>query len=136
MDSDEIFLIGNAQRAGFAKPYEEQMFAGNYHSGPLSLIIPLGIFGSLAFVWFLYAATKVLIRNWRNGDPALKSINTFLLGIFIVRIFFFIFVFGAIAQDLAVFAGIVGLGVSLNAGSAAPETSLPEPEADDAGEIT
>jgi O-Antigen ligase len=128
VDADEMFLIQNAQGAGYVKPYEEQMFAGNYHSGPLSLIIPLGIFGTIAFVWFVYAAIKVLAQNRRYGDPALHRINTFLLAFFIVHVLFFIFVFGAIAQDLAVFAGIIGLGVSLNGGVQQPRELLSEPE--------
>jgi hypothetical protein len=129
MDSDEIFLIQNAQIAGFAKPYEEQMFAGNYHNGPLSLIIPLGIFGTLGFVWFLYAATRVLIQNRRYGDPSLQLVNTFLLAYFIAQILIFIFIYGAIADDLAIFAATVGLGVSLNDGVCQPrEEPLPEPE--------
>jgi hypothetical protein len=132
MDSDEIFLIQNAQVAGFARPYEEQMFAGNYHNGPLSLIIPLGIFGTLGFVWFLYAATRVLILNRRHGDPSLQGINTFLLAYFIAQIVIFIFVFGAIADDLAIFAGTVGLAVSLNEGACQPrEEPLPELETEE-----
>jgi hypothetical protein len=51
--------------------------AGEYHSGPLSLIIPFGIWGVIAFLWFLGASIRVLWRNYKYGDPQIKTINTF-----------------------------------------------------------
>src|SRR5207248_1296256 len=32
---------------------------GDYHNGPLSVILPFGIFGAIGFLWFLGAAWRV-----------------------------------------------------------------------------
>src|SRR5205085_2863821 len=48
----------------------------DYHNGPLSVIIPFGIFGSLGFLWFLVACLRVLRQNYRFGDPRLRHLNT------------------------------------------------------------
>ena len=88
--------------------------AGDYHNGPLSVIIPFGIWGALALVWFFIASIRVMLRHYLHGDPALKVINVTLLACFIGKVIFFIGVFGAIDLDLAFFTGLVGLSVSLN----------------------
>ncbi len=88
--------------------------AGDYHNGPLSVFVPLGGAGSLAFLWFLFAGGRVLCLNCRHGDPALRFINQLLFGCFIARTIFFFAVFGCLWLDLAVFVGLVGFGLSLN----------------------
>jgi hypothetical protein len=100
------------------------MMSGDYHSGPLSLIIPFGLAGTFGFIWFLWAGCRVLNNNFKYGDPDLIRINTFLYGSFIAKIIFFIFIFGSFNGDLAVFVGIVGLGIALNGGMMRPP---PEP---------
>ena len=90
--------------------------AGDYHNGPLSVIIPFGIWGVIGWLWFLWAATRALYLNYRNGDPQLKTINRFLFAFFVIRIIHFFFIFGGFYSDLAIFTGIVGLSVSLNNG--------------------
>jgi hypothetical protein len=87
---------------------------GDYHNGPLSLVIPFGIYGVVAFCWFLYVGLSVLYRYWKFGDPALRNINTLLLAAFAARTLFFFVVFGSLYSDLAVFAGLLGFAVSLN----------------------
>ena len=103
------------------------MIAGDYHSGPLSVIIPFGIYGAVAFAWFLWASVRVLYQNYRFGEPGLKTINTFLLAYFVVRIFSFIFIFGSLYSDLVGFCGLIGLSVSLN-GVARPPAAQEEVE--------
>ena len=94
------------------------MLAGDYHNGPLSVIIPFGIFGSLAFAWFLWAGCRVTYQNFLFGDPAFHRINTFLFVFFLVKIVFFMTVFGGLVVDLTMFVGLVGLSISLNGGVA------------------
>jgi len=89
-------------------------YAGDYHSGPLSLIIPLGIWGVLAFAWFLIVTGKMLYYNFMHGDPDLKNINTVFLGYFIAKVFFFVFLVGGFYSDLVAFTAIAGLSVSIN----------------------
>ena len=97
------------------------MAAGDYHSGPLSLIIPFGIWGVVGFAWFMGAALRYLYRQYRFGHPDLQKINTFLLAYFIARLVFYIFVFGGFFSDLFLFTGLIALSVSLNG------DTLPEP---------
>lgn len=99
---------------------EGAALAGDYHSGPLSLIIPLGIFGVIGFLWFLVAGLRVLRNNFRHGDPELRQVNTFLLSYFIARTLYFCFVFGSFYGELAVFTGLIGLSVSINGGMRKP----------------
>jgi hypothetical protein len=103
--------------------------AGDYHNGPLSIIIPFGVFGLIGFIWFIAAGIKVLYHNHRFGDPAFRRINTFLLAHFIARSIFFCTIFGSLGSDLAVFCGILGLSVSINGGvrkqAAAQQESAP-----------
>jgi hypothetical protein len=93
---------------------EVMLKTGDFHNGPLSVIIPFGIFGVIAFIWFLTASVRYLFHNYRFGDSRLKVINTFLLAAFVAKIVFFVIVFGAFHTDLLSFMSLVGFGVSLN----------------------
>jgi hypothetical protein len=90
----------------------------DYHNGPLSVIIPFGLFGMIGFLWFLLASFQVLRRNYHYGHPVFHRLNTFLYGFFIARTIFFFAVFGNLYSELAFFAGLVGLSISLNGGVA------------------
>ncbi len=93
--------------------------AGDYHNGPLSVIIPFGLFGVAGFAWFIVAAWKVLRRNCRYGDPSLLNINRLLFAYFVAKVFLFLFVVGGFSGNLQEMIGIVALGISLNGGVAA-----------------
>jgi hypothetical protein len=121
--STEHYLVQESIRRGYSRDYELMILAGDYHNGPLSLLIPFGIWGVLAFAWFVIASWRLLYRNYRYGDPALQRINTLLYSFFISKIVFFLFVFGAISTDIASFVGVVALSISLNGGMCAK----PEP---------
>jgi O-antigen ligase len=87
---------------------------GDYHNGPLSILMPFGLYGMVAFVWFLTAALRVLYRNWKFGDPTLQNLNALLLASFAGRAFFFFSVFGGLHSDMSYFVGLLGLSVALN----------------------
>jgi hypothetical protein len=106
---------------------ESVELVGSYHNGPLSVILPFGIFGVIAFVWFIVAGIRVLYDNYQFGDPAYHRINTFLFAAFVVRAIFFFAVFGGIDADLPAFLGLLGLGVSVNGGVAKP-AFVPQPK--------
>jgi hypothetical protein len=74
----------------------------------------------IAFLWIVFAGFRYLLTNYRNSPPDLKGVNGFLLVLFVVRVLFFLAVYGAIAYDLMHFAGILGLSVALNAHRRAP----------------
>jgi hypothetical protein len=84
------------------------------------LLIPLGAFGTIAFIWFLIAGYRLLLNNFRHGDPQLRQINTFLLAYFLTKVAFFFLVFGSFQSDLMVFTGLVGLSASINGGMSQP----------------
>jgi hypothetical protein len=111
-----LYLANQATLRGLKQSYEVAMVAGNYHSGPLSVIIPFGIFGAVGFLWLLGAGFWVLYRNYRFGDPVLEMTNTFLLAHFVMQVLMFFFVFGAVETDLIRFTSLIGLSVALNRG--------------------
>jgi hypothetical protein len=94
--------------------------AGDYHNGPLSVILTFGIWGVIAFLWFLIAGGHALYNNYHYGDPALQTVNTFLFVFFLTRVILFFFIFGSLYSDMAIFTGLLGLSVSLNGGIRRP----------------
>lgn len=123
----DLYLAEESRRRGLAMPYEVAMIAGDYHSGPLSILVSFGLFGTLAFIWFQIAGVRALYHNYRWGNPALQTINTFLLAWFVSRIICYWFLFGAFNSDLMVFGGLVGLGICLNHGVAKPPAESAAP---------
>ena len=104
---------------------------GDYHNGPLSVIIPFGIYGVLAFLWFVFASLRLMWRYLKFGDPNLRKINALLLAAFGAKVLLFLTVFGALSSELVFFTGLIGLSVALNG---APATT-PAPELDVAAEL-
>ncbi len=99
---------------------ESAMLAGDYHNGPLTLLIPLGVWGAIAFLWFIGASFRVLYRNLHYGEPALRRVNTFLFVLFLVHVIIYFFVFGSFFNDLYKFTGLVALSISVNGGVREP----------------
>ena len=99
---------------------QNAIVAGDYHSGPLTVIVPLGIWGAIGFLWFLGASIRVLHRNFRYGDSELRVINTFLLTYFVVRTITFFVVFGSFHTDFCTFTGLIALSISINGGVRGP----------------
>jgi O-antigen ligase len=116
INPSDLYLSDVSVKLGVYTPWDAAIIAGDYHNGPLTLIIPFGIFGVLTFVAFLIAGGRVLWKNYRYGDPSIQNINTFLLSLFAARVLFYCFIFGAFYIDIAVFAGIIGLSVAMNEG--------------------
>jgi hypothetical protein len=115
INPDDLHISTFAQQVGNWRNWEWALTAGDYHNGPLSLLIPFGVWGVIAFLWIVFAGFRYLLTNYRNSPPDLKGVNGFLLVLFVVRVLFFLAVYGAIAYDLMHFAGILGLSVALNA---------------------
>jgi hypothetical protein len=99
-------------------PIAGTLLAGDYHNGPLSVLIPFGLYGGIAMAWFLAAGLRVLHRNWKFGNPELQRLNAVLLAMFAARVVWFVFFFGALHSDMAGFLGILGLSVAFNGGEA------------------
>lgn len=128
----DLYLIQESVRRGLAKAYESAIISGDYHNGPLSIVIPFGIYGVVLFIALLIAGGRVLYYNFKYGDPAVANINRFLYAFFLARALFFFTIFGAFQTDLAMFLGIFGLSISINGGickpgaSSAQEIALPD----------
>ena len=90
--------------------------SGNYHNGPLSVLIFFGLWGAVGVIWFWSASLHALYNNYRYGDPALQTVNTLLLVLFIVKILIFLIIFGSLFSDMMGFTGCIGLSISLNGG--------------------
>jgi hypothetical protein len=100
--------------------HEGSALAGDYHNGPLSVVMPFGIWGVMAFVWFTWAAFKVFLNNYRYGDAALKSVNALLLAWYITNTLMFWFVVGGFYGDMLRYAAVLALSVSINNGVKVP----------------
>src|ERR1051325_3109934 len=111
-------LIQDTTTSGYGSSNELAMYAGDYHNGPLSVVIPFGLYGVVAFLWFLAAALRMLYNNFRFGDPALRQVNALLLALFVARVLFFFCIFGTFFGELFYFTGLAGLSVALNRGEA------------------
>lgn len=123
----DIYLSQQAVLRGRAAGYQGSMLAGDYHSGPLSIYVPFGSFGVLAFLAFLGVSIRALYLNYRYGDEELGVINRFLFAYFSGRVIFFFLAFGAFSYELCVFTGTVGLSVALNGGICHKTATVPRP---------
>lgn len=133
-DSTDLYLTELGMARGIYSGYEWVLVSSDYHNGPLTLIIPFGIFGVLAFAAFCWGALRVLYANYQFGDPDLGNINTYLIAYFITKLIFFLIFYGEFFQDLGIFTGLIGLSITLNGGvrtgQQAAEQSVLEQEAE------
>jgi hypothetical protein len=114
INPDELEMALQSAQRGNTGSWEGALLAGDYHNGPLSVVIPFGIYGVLVFAWFVVASIRLLWRYVRNSPPELWRINAFLLSLFVARILFFVFIFGSFQSELFYFTGIIGVAVALN----------------------
>ena len=122
LDPTHLYMVQQGIIKGFGGSYEGSLASGDYHNGPLSVYIPLGGLGALAFVLFLVASTRVLYRNYRHGRAELRQVNTLLFATHVTHMIFFTFVFGSFHVEFYQFIGPLGLSVSFNGGVASPSS--------------
>ena len=126
---EEMAANAQFQGHGYIDAAQDPLaLASDFHSGPLSTIIPFGIWGVLLWLWFWVAGFFVVWRNYRNGIPELQYINRFLFATFVVKIFTFLFIFGDLVVDMAAFSGVVGLSIALNHGIRQPSSKQDKAE--------
>ncbi len=94
--------------------------SGDYHNGPLSVVIPFGIWGVIVTLWFMFAGLRVIYCNFRHGDGSLRTINTFLWVYYIFCSFRFLFLFGGLTSDMIILASTIGFSIALNGGVCRP----------------
>jgi O-antigen ligase len=126
IDSKEMEKVAATDQGASGAMLAE--LASDYHNGPLSLLIPLGLFGFIGFTWFLIASFRVLLNNRRHGLPEHQHLNNFLLVYFLTKTIMFFVIFGSFQGDLAIYCGIVALSISLNGGMRKPATAAANPQ--------
>jgi len=127
LSKEDFEMIGQGNVLANASEAFDPTSAGlavssDYHSGPLSTLIPFGIWGAIAFLWLTLAGFRLLYRNCKYCEPELKNINRFLLAYTIVHWVGFFFIFGAYQNDVGFFAMVFGFSVALNGGMRGPMT--------------
>jgi O-Antigen ligase len=118
--SKQELAIASNQSFAYLSTADVVDTVGNYHSGPLSVLMPFGAWGAIALLWFWFASLRALYAYYRYGDPAFQVINSFLFAYFVIKIFHFLIIFGGLESDLANFAALIGLSVSINGGLRRP----------------
>lgn len=88
--------------------------SSDYHNGPLSVVLPFGIWGVIAVVWFLAGSVWVTYRNYRYSAPELRTLNTFLFAAYAWTIV--AFYGGSLATNMNALTGLLGLSVAINRG--------------------
>jgi hypothetical protein len=120
MSGVDLDLTDAMVKNGLLSSQEQAMLTGSYHNGPLTLLIPFGVWGAIGWLWFLGASFRALYRNYCYGDPSLKTVNTFLLAAFLAKAAMFFSIYGDFRTEFATYLGILGLGMALNHGICKP----------------
>jgi hypothetical protein len=132
ISKDEL-AVATSQNFTYLSTADSVSITQNYHSGPLSVLMPFGAWGAIAVLWFWFASLRVLYDNYRYGDPAFKTVNIFLFAYYIAKIFMFLVIFGGLEGDLAQFTVLIGLSISINGGVRRPAAAA-VPLADKTGQ--
>jgi hypothetical protein len=121
---EDYDLIANSRMLGASAQFDATedplAISSDYHSGPLTTLIPMGLWGAIGIVWLMAACLWVHYRNYRYGPPELKTVNTYLFAVAIYHCVAFIFIFGAFCDDIGYFANYAGFCVALNGGVMGP----------------
>ena len=124
MSAEDFQMIQGGAFAGQIRtqdPAQQALaLSGDYHSGPLSTLIPFGIWGAIGILWLFAAGLFVAYRNYRYGDPDLQTFNTFGLACSIWSVVSFFIIFGAYPNAVADSARGLGFTMALNWGVSRP----------------
>lgn len=90
--------------------------SGDYHSGPLSVLMPFGIWGAISYLAISLASLRILYRNFKYGDSELQVLNIFFLAFGIWYFICFLFIFGGYNNAVFDVSCMTGLSLALNGG--------------------
>jgi hypothetical protein len=123
---EDYDLISNSRMVGTTAMFDASedplALSNDYHSGPLSTLIPFGIWGAIGIVWLMAGCLWVFYRNFRYGPPELRPVNAFLLAWAVYQTLSFFFIFGAFSDSVGYFARYIGFSVALNGGVQGPQS--------------
>lgn len=94
--------------------YRMAQVAQDYHNGPISVVLPFGIWGGVAFLWFVVGSFLWLYKAWRYSPAELYTLNCGLFATFAAQMIVFLALYGQFHQDMPIFTGLIGLSVSIN----------------------
>ena len=124
ISANDFQTIGNGAFSGQVRSIDPNqnafVIAGDYHSGPLSVLIPLGIWGVIGVLWLLAVHVFVCYRNCRYGDPDLQTFNNYFLASALWGAFSFFFVFGDFTIAMIEISKSLGFSLALNWGVCRP----------------
>ena len=124
LNAEDFQMIGGGAFAGQINtidPAQQALaLSGDYHSGPLSTLIPFGIWGMIGIVWLMAVNLFVSYRNCRYGDAELKTFNNYVFANAIWSIFGFFFIFGDLGISVEELAKALGFSLALNWGVCRP----------------
>lgn len=94
--------------------------SSDYHSGPLSTLMPFGVWGAISYIWLTIVGLQIAYRNYRYGDPELRIVNGYGLAAGIWGVICYLFVFGAYSSFVLGSAIGIGFNLALNGGVHGP----------------
>ena len=124
ISSDDFQMIGTGAFAGHIRnidPAQDALaISGDYHSGPLSTLIPFGIWGAIGILWLFAVYLFVCYRNCRYGDPDLQTFNNYVLAGALWSVGCFFFIFGDFTIAVIQISKALGFSLALNRGLCRP----------------
>ncbi|MGO9586210.1 MAG: O-antigen ligase family protein [Limisphaerales bacterium] len=101
--------------------------SADYHSGILSTVLPFGLWGVMAYVWFMVACLWVVYCNWKHGDPSLQTVNLLLFAISLIEFLSYASCISGndLSNGVRYWAGNVGLSIALNNGVCRGKSRVP-----------
>jgi hypothetical protein len=120
LHADDFALMGGGAFQGLGSGQDASQdglaISMDYHNGPLSTLMPFGIWGAISYLWVSLAGLFIMYRNFRYSEPELQTVNSFLLSIEIQRFLGFFLLFGAYSDDIGGTAKLAGFSIALNWG--------------------
>ncbi len=120
LHADDFSMMGGGAFEGTASGFDHSQeglaVSMDYHNGPLSTLMPFGLWGMISYLWVALAAIFILYRNYRYGDPEIKTVNALLFVMSLNRFIGYFFLFGSYSDDIGEFAKLAGFSVAFNWG--------------------
>ena len=118
--AEEYSFMGNEifDRNSINSAEQSLAVSGDYHSGPLSTLMPFGIWGGIGMLWLMGATIYVTYRNYKYGDSEIRAFNIYMFVSAVSGTFFFLFIVGGFSGDVTNFAKLAGFSVAMNGGLA------------------
>ena len=120
LHAEDFALMGGGAFEGVGSGFDHSLeglaISMDYHNGPLSTLMPFGVWGMISYLWVALATIFVLFRNYRYGEQEIKPVNLYLFAMSLNHFIGYFFLFGSYADDIGEFAKLTGFSIALNWG--------------------